>query len=214
MLLGNSRIMKQYLPYFSPETHPHLNHLMQLAENLDKGIQSHELIFVNEEGFMERHPRPSERVKNWAKEYANRKEFFSETERQDWLTAERDRFLQFLDHASQAEYLPYFRAFLRVISQEKGAKIDANPPDAFTGIKEEVIELVMNNQLEKALTQLEDYLETQPSFQEYRNELILHIAGLREYEAKERQNLLDAATISREKARIRAALLDVINQLT
>lgn len=203
---------------FSPDALPKLEELISCAKNLDAEVPSHTLIYVNEEGYMEKAPGPSAFVNQWIKEFANRKEFYGEEELLEWLKGERDREIRHLKETPKASFQKYYRLLLGVISTEIKAisKEDSEEEaaeDLGDEIQKSIQDLIIADNLAEGMEKLSAFFEDKEEYEDAQMELILHQASFTELMARQRENFISHEDYTRQKVQLRKAILQLLHTL-
>lgn len=202
--------MEELKKNFSSSTLPKLEELILQAKKLDKEVPPHMLIYVNEEGYMEKAPGPNGYIRQWMGEFANRKQFYGQEELIDWLKKERDKEMGHLRETADPSFQRYYRLLLGVISGElKEASEEEEEEAELLAMRE----LIIRDQLEEAMEELSKAFQGKEEFEQEDSELVLHQARFYELMTRRRENAISDEDYSREKAQIRKAILHLLKLL-
>jgi len=207
--------MEELKHNFSPDALPKLEDLISCAKSLDVEVPSHTLIYVNEEGYMEKAPGPSAFVNQWIKEFANRKEFYGEEELLEWLKGERDREIRHLKETPKASFQQYYRLLLGVISTEIKAisKEETEEKAMEDTIQKSIQDMIVADNLEEGMESLSAFFEDKEEYEDAQMELILHQASFTELMVRQRENSISNEDYIRQKVQLRKAILQLLNTL-
>lgn len=175
-----------------------------LALELDKDIKPHTLIYLNEEGYQERAPGPSQFVAKWVEDYKNRKDIYDKEELIDWLKLERERELKHLKNSRKEKWKKYYRLFLKLITSEirELGKLEQEE-DSLA----EAESLLKEGELEACLEKLDNFVRDQQEFEDEETEILLIQSRLNELEKMYADNSILIQDYLQQKAQIRKTII-------
>jgi hypothetical protein len=205
--------MEEQLSHFSAESQALIRHILEHARELDAMIPNHHRIYVDKDGFMAKSPTFEHKLSDWLKECNNRRQFYEAEELREWLKAQRDVQLKELKSdildTYQKPYRAYLKGLLALIKNEIGET--AGEKKELAG-QQQVMDALKAGELEDALELLENWLKGKADEASLRREAILLRASWEDLQMQMRQDLLAPAEARREKARLRMAILELLEE--
>ncbi|MEZ4686342.1 MAG: hypothetical protein R3B47_09820 [Bacteroidia bacterium] len=123
-----------------------------------------------------------------------------------WLMEKREEAIVGIVESNSNIPSQLFHELILPVLREEIREAEFHKPQS-ENLKKDITKLILNGQLDAALEMCMEYVSEHAP--DHSNEVIHLMSELRHYESQERKKLLDQETVSRARAQIRDAVLDL-----